>query len=87
MWYIKLLLPLRIDKSPRLSCLFIKPARYISSCCLYQRIDLGFISIFLYEFCEIINIIEEGYPDIIGGVVCLEFGENVIPSFMIRLGD
>lgn len=87
MWYIKLLLPLRINESSGLSCLFIKPTRYISSSCLYQWLDLRFISILLNEFCEIIDIIKEGYPDIVGRVVGLQFGENVIPSFMIRLGD
>jgi hypothetical protein len=87
MWDIKLLLPLRINESSGLSCLFIKPTRYISSSCLYQWLDLRFISILLDEFCEIIDIIEEGYPDIVRRVVGLQFGENVIPSFMIRLGD
>lgn len=87
MWDIKLLLALRINESSRFSSLFIEPACYISSCCFYQWIDLWFISIFLYEFCEIIDIIEERYPNVIGRVMCLQFSEDIIPSFMIWLGD
>lgn len=85
MRYVKLFLPLGIDKSPGLSSLLVEPTCDISSCYLNQWLHFRFYSILLYKLGEIIHIIKEGYPYIVRRIVCLQFRENVIPPFMIGL--
>ena len=84
-WNIKLLLTLRVYEGTGISCLFVEPASYICTSCMYNGLDFRQMPIFLYEVGEIIDIIEKSYPNIIWRVVTFELSESIVSSFMIRL--
>lgn len=84
---IELLHPLGIDKCARVSRFFIEPAGDIGPSCLDNWFGLGCMAIFLYELGEIVDIIEEGYPDIVGRVMVFELGEGVVSSLVVWFGE
>lgn len=84
---VELLLPISIDKCPGASCLLIKPMGDVSSSYLDDGVDLWKMPILLDESGEVVYISEEDDPNIIGGVVGLEFWENVVSFLLVGLGD
>lgn len=70
---IELLLALRVDEGAWLLGLLVEPASDISPCSLDDGVHLGQMAVLLDELREIVDIIEEGYPDIVGRVVSLQF--------------
>lgn len=68
---IELLLPLWVDEGAWLLGLFIEPAGDVGACSLDDRVHFWQVTVLLDELREIVDIIEEGDPDIVGRVVCL----------------
>ena len=82
---VKLLLALTVNKGSRPSSFVVKPGSYIGTCSLDQWFYFCLLPVFLDEGCQVIDVSEEGDPDVVGGVVTLEFFADVEPSFVIGL--
>lgn len=70
---IELLLALRVDEGAWLFGLFFEPAGDIRACSLDDWVYFGQVPVLLDELREIVDVIEEGDPDIVGRVMCLQF--------------
>lgn len=59
------------DEGARASCFLVKPICYICSCCLNDGFDFWQVSMFLDQGGEVVDIVEEAHPDIVGTVMSL----------------
>lgn len=73
MWYVVLFLALLVDEAARTSCLLIEPMSDISSCCVDDRLYFREVPMLLHEGSEVVDVLKEGDPNVIGRVVGLQF--------------
>ena len=81
--YVELFLPIFIDKSTRMPGLLIEPMCDISSRSFNERFDFRNVPITLNKGCEIVDLTEESNPDIVRGIMTLQFRKDVILPFFI----
>jgi hypothetical protein len=70
---IELLLTLGVDEGAWLFGLFVEPAGDIGACSLDDGVYFGQVAVLLDELREVVDVVEEGDPDVVGRVVCLQF--------------
>lgn len=70
---VELFLALRVDEGAWFFGLLIEPTGDVRACSLDDGLNLGEMPALLDEVGEVVDIVEEGYPDIVGRVVALQF--------------
>lgn len=70
---IVLFLPLLVDKGTGTSCFLIEPMSDISSCRLDDGLYLCQMPMLLDERGEVVDVLKEGDPYIVGSIVSLQF--------------
>ena len=78
---------LNVDLDPGLSSNRVKPKGNVSSCSFYQWTGVRSLNVLLYEFGEIINLIEEYDPAVIGSIMLRHLSESVESLFGERRGE
>lgn len=72
MRHIELFHSLRVYEGAGFFGLLIEPTSDISACCLDDRLYFWKMPVFLHKMGKIVDIVEEGHPDIVGRVVALQ---------------
>lgn len=70
---VVLFLAILVDKGTGTSGFLIKPMSYICSCSLDDRFYFCEMPMFLDEGREVIDVLKEADPDVVGSVVSLQF--------------
>ena len=86
MWDVELFLSLRVDEGAWLFGLLVEPAGDVGACCLDDGLYFCEVPALLHEVGEVVDIVEEGHPDVVGRVVALQLRQDVVPSLVVGLG-
>lgn len=83
---VELLLALRVDECAWLFGLLVEPAGDVGACGLDDGLYLSEMPALLDEVGEVVDVVEEAHPDVVGRVVALQLREDVVPSLVVGLG-
>ena len=75
------------DVDFRFSCFGVEPLGDICTCRVDEGLDLFLGDVKLDVFGKVVDLAEEGDPDIVGSVVLLELGVVVVATLFERLRD